>query len=79
MKSLNGIQAVVTGGATAAFDKQTGAILWQAELPFGGNATPSAYMINDRQFVVISAGGGKPGRPAVGSIIAFSLPEPAPN
>ena len=35
MKSLNGIQAVVTGGATAAFDKQTGAILWQAELPFG--------------------------------------------
>ena len=38
MKSLNGIQAVVTGGATAAFDKQTGAILWQAELPFGGNA-----------------------------------------
>ncbi len=64
MKSLNGIQAVVIGGATAAFDKQTGAIL---------------YMINDRQFVVISAGGGKSGRPAGGSIIAFSLPEPAPN
>ncbi len=40
MKSLNGIQAVVTGGATAAFDKQTGAILWQAELPFGGQCDP---------------------------------------
>ena len=71
-------------GATAdetirAFDKQTGTILWQAELPFGGNATPSTYMINGRQFVVISAGGAKSGRPAGGSIIAFALPEPAPN
>src|ERR1043166_5523962 len=55
-------------GATAdetfrAFDKQTGAILWQSTLPFGGNASPSTYMSNGRQFVVISAGGGKSGRP----------------
>jgi quinoprotein glucose dehydrogenase len=71
-------------GATAdetfrAFDKQTGAILWQAVLPFGGNATPSTYMINGRQFVAISAGGGKSGRPAGGKIVAFALPESAPN
>jgi quinoprotein glucose dehydrogenase len=71
-------------GATAdetfrAFDKSTGAILWQAALPFGGNASPSTYMINGRQFVVISAGGGKSGRPAGGSIIAFALSELAPN
>jgi quinoprotein glucose dehydrogenase len=71
-------------GATAdetirAFDQQTGAILWQAELPFGGNATPSTYMINGRQFVVISAGGAKSGRPAGGSIIAFALPDAAPK
>ena len=71
-------------GATAdetirAFDKQTGAILWQAELPFGGNATPSTYMINGRQFVVISAGGAKSGRPAGGRVVAFALPEPAPR
>ena len=59
-----------------AFDKRTGAILWQAELPFGGNATPSTYMVNGRQFVVISAGGAKSGRPAGGSIVAFALPEP---
>ncbi len=67
-------------GATAdetfrAFDKKTGAILWQAELPFGGNATPSTYLIKDRQFVVISAGGAKSGRPAGGRIVAFALPE----
>ncbi|HYV63261.1 MAG TPA: PQQ-binding-like beta-propeller repeat protein, partial [Bryobacteraceae bacterium] len=71
-------------GATAdetfrAFDKKTGDILWQAALPFGGNATPSTYMINGRQFVVISAGGAKSGRPAGGSIVAFALPEPARN
>ena len=67
-------------GATAdetfrAFDKRTGTILWQAPLPFGGNATPSTYMINGRQFVVISAGGAKSGRPAGGSLAAFALPE----
>jgi len=67
-------------GATAdetmhAFDKETGEVLWQSPLPFGGNATPSTYMVNGRQYVVISAGGGKSGRPAGGSIVAFALPE----
>ena len=67
-------------GATAdetfrAFDKETGKILWQAKLPFGGNATPSTYMVNGKQYVVISAGGGKSGRPKGGSIVAFALPE----
>ena len=58
-----------------AFDKETGEILWQAPLPFGGNATPSTYTVNGRQFVVISAGGGKSGRSSGGSLIAFALPE----
>jgi quinoprotein glucose dehydrogenase len=67
-------------GATAdekirAFDKDTGEVLWEADLPFGGNATPSTYMVDGRQYVVISAGGGKSNRPAGGSIIAFALPE----
>jgi quinoprotein glucose dehydrogenase len=67
-------------GATAdetfrVFDKENGKVLWQTKLPFGGNATPSSYMIDGRQFVVISAGGGKSGRPAGGSLIAFALPK----
>ncbi|MCH2114111.1 MAG: PQQ-binding-like beta-propeller repeat protein [Pirellulales bacterium] len=67
-------------GATAdemfrAFDKETGEILWQTKLPFGGNATPSAYMVNGRQYVVISAGGGKSGRPHGGTLVAFALPK----
>jgi quinoprotein glucose dehydrogenase len=65
-------------GATAdetirAFDKRNGRVLWQAKLPFGGNATPSTYMVDGRQYVVISAGGGKSNRPAGGSIVAFRL------
>lgn len=67
-------------GATAdetfrVFDKENGKILWTAKLPFGGNATPSTYSIKGRQFVVISAGGGKSGRPRGGTLVAFALPE----
>ncbi len=67
-------------GATAdetfrAFDKETGKILWKTKLPFGGNASPSTYMAGGRQYVVISAGGGKSGRPSGGTIVAFALPE----
>jgi quinoprotein glucose dehydrogenase len=74
---------VIFIGATAdetirAFDKDTGAILWEAALPFGGNATPSTYMAGGRQFVVISAGGGKSGRPTGGRLVAFALPKAAP-
>ncbi len=66
-------------GATAdetfrAFDKDTGKILWQAKLPFGGNATPSTYMVDGKQYVVIAAGGAKSGRPSGGTIVAFALP-----
>lgn len=67
-------------GATAdetmrAFDKETGKVLWKAKLPFGGNATPSTYMVDGRQYVVISAGGGKSGRPRGGKLVAFALPK----
>ena len=58
-----------------AFDKDTGRVLWQAPLPFSGNATPSTYEVAGRQYLVISAGGGKSGRPAGGIIVAFALPE----
>ena len=62
--------------AIRAFDKKTGALLWHAPLPFSGNATPSVYMVNGRQYLVISAGGGKSGRPSGGSVVAFALPRP---
>src|SRR5688572_30064475 len=58
-----------------AFDKRTGALLWEAELPASGNATPSLYVVNGKQYVVIAAGGGKNGAPSGGTFVAFSLPD----
>ncbi|MDQ2668429.1 MAG: PQQ-binding-like beta-propeller repeat protein [Gemmatimonadota bacterium] len=57
-----------------ALDKRTGAILWEAQLPAAGYATPSTYMVNDRQYVVIAAGGGKLGTRASDTYVAFALP-----
>ena len=56
------------------FDKRTGELLWETELPASGNATPSLYMVKGKQYVAIAAGGGKNGAPSGGTIVAFSLP-----
>lgn len=72
---------VVFVGATAdekfrAFDTETGEILWEYQLPYGGYATPSIYEIEGKQYVVICAAGGrKVGTPSGDAIIAFALPE----
>jgi quinoprotein glucose dehydrogenase len=58
-----------------AFDKDTGAMLWEADLPLDGNATPSTYMVDGKQFVVISAGGAKMNPPYGGTLVAFALRE----
>jgi glucose dehydrogenase len=59
-----------------AFDKSTGELLWEAALPFSGNATPATYEVNGRQFVVIAAGGGKDPKSKSGGVyVAFALPE----
>ncbi|HTS26850.1 MAG TPA: PQQ-binding-like beta-propeller repeat protein [Bryobacteraceae bacterium] len=57
-----------------AYDKLTGKLLWETVLPAAGNATPSVYEINGREFVAIVCGGGKNGAPSGGSIVAFALP-----
>jgi quinoprotein glucose dehydrogenase len=57
-----------------AFDKKTGALLWETTLPFAGNATPITYEVNKRQFVVIAAGGGKDLKSKSGGIyMAFAV------
>jgi quinoprotein glucose dehydrogenase len=57
-----------------AFDKATGKLLWETTLPAAGNATPSIYQINGKEYVVIVCGGGKNGAPSGSSIVAFALP-----
>ena len=61
-----------------AFESVSGRLLWEYKLPAGGYATPSVYMANGRQYVVIAAGGGGKNLTKLGdSIIAFALPDPA--
>ena len=58
-----------------AFDRDTGKVLWEVKLPFANHATPSTYMANGRQFVVVPAGGGgKQGTPSGDAWVAFALP-----
>ena len=67
-----------------AFDTSTGKLLWETVLPFAGIATPSTYMVDGRQYVVIAASGGRdPKGPVGGEYVAFALPasgtpEPTP-
>lgn len=58
-----------------AFDKITGKIVWETQLPAGGYATPCTYEINGKQYIVIAAGGGKMGTRSGDSYIAYSLPD----
>ncbi len=58
-----------------AFDKETGKVLWEVELPAGGYATPSTYEVDGKQYVVIAAGGGKMGTSSGDTYVAFALPD----
>lgn len=58
-----------------AFDKKTGKVLWEADLPVPGYATPATYAIAGRQYVVIACGGGKLGSKSGDTYIAFALPD----
>jgi len=61
-------------GKFRAFDKDTGALLWEYQLPLPAYASPSTYRVNGKQYVVISSAGGKLGSPPGDAYIAFALP-----
>ena len=67
--------AATMDGKFRAFDEDTGAQLWEYQLPVPGYATPSTYRVGGRQYVVSAAGGGKLGSPSGDDYIAFALPE----
>jgi quinoprotein glucose dehydrogenase len=69
------IGATVFDRKFRAFDKATGRLLWQIELPAAGLGTPAVYTVNGRQFVVTPAGGPRNAGQARGaSYVAFALP-----
>ena len=66
--------AATQDGKFRAFDEYSGKLLWEITLPAPGYATPSTYMVNGRQYVVIAAGGGKLGSPSSDTYVAYALP-----
>lgn len=69
------IGATVYDRKFRAFDTRNGKLLWETVLPFAGLATPSTYMIDGRQYVVIASSGGRDHKgPVGGEYVAFALP-----
>jgi quinoprotein glucose dehydrogenase len=58
-----------------AFNKKTGKLVWEHDLPAAGFATPAVYRVNGRQYLVIACGGGKLRTKSGDAYVAFSLPE----
>jgi alcohol dehydrogenase (cytochrome c) len=62
-------------GLFKAYDALSGSVLWQYQTDAGVNAPPASYMVEDRQYIVVAAGGnGQLGYKRGNSIIAFTLP-----
>jgi len=58
-----------------AFDSRSGELLWQADLPYAGNATPATYMVEGKQYIVIATSGARdPKGPQGAAYVAFALP-----
>jgi len=64
------ILPIAGGDAFRAWDKETGEVLWETELPAGTSGAPMTYLADGRQFVVVAIGDADtPGR-----LVAFALP-----
>lgn len=57
-----------------AFDKDTGQLLWEYELPGNGLATPATYMINGTQYLSIAVSIGENLSHEKSGVVTFRLP-----
>jgi len=53
-----------------AFDKATGAIAWEMELPAGVSNAPMTYTAGGKQYIVVGVSGSE----YPGELIALALP-----
>ncbi len=56
-----------------AFNKRSGQLLWETDLPAAGFATPAVYELDGREYVVIACGGGKLHKKSGDTYVAFAL------
>jgi len=55
----DGVVALPPGGGGKmfrAYDKATGDVVWEMELPGGTTAAPMTYMVNGKQYIVVTVG-----------------------
>jgi quinoprotein glucose dehydrogenase len=53
-----------------AFDKKTGKIVWEMELPAGVSNSPMTYMVNGKQYILVAVSG----RQFPGEYVALAIP-----
>ncbi len=53
-----GVRAVTREPMLRAFDKRTGSLLAEIELPANAGGSPMTYRVDGRQFIVVAVGGG---------------------
>lgn len=58
-----------------AFDSSTGKQVWKARLPVGSQGTPVSYVVDGKQYIVISAGGARQSPDRGDDVIAYALPD----
>jgi len=58
------------GNRFRAYDKMTGRVVWETELPAGTTGAPMTYLAGGKQFIVVAIGGAT--HPA--EFVAFALP-----
>ncbi len=56
-KVFGGVQPNMWGRGFRAYDKRTGVVLWEAELPAGTTGAPMTYVHEGRQYIVVPIGG----------------------
>jgi quinoprotein glucose dehydrogenase len=66
--------AATSDSKLRAYNKRSGQLLWEVDLPAPGFATPAVYESGGREFLVIACGGGKLGQRSGDSYIAYALP-----
>lgn len=68
--------AATTDNMIRAIDIETGEVLWEDELPAGGQATPMTYEVDGRQFIGFMAGGHHFMETPIGDyVLGYALPE----
>jgi quinoprotein glucose dehydrogenase len=67
---FGGVQANMWGSAFRAYDKATGEVIWETQLPAGVTSGPMTYMFEGKQYIVVPIGGSE----APAEWVALGLP-----